>query len=110
MAKVMTVAEYLTHAIDMSGKSQKEIAREVGWQKPNMISMVKQGITKVPIEKAPALAKACGVDPAAFLGIVMREYFPEVWTVINKNLGYVLTEEERKMIDEFRASKETETS
>lgn len=103
----ITVAEFLSQAIDISGKSQKDIAREAGWQKPNVLSMMKQGITKVPLDKVPALAKACGVDPAHFLQIAMMEYQPAVWEVIIKTIGEPLSEDEKKLLEEYRSQRDS---
>ncbi|MDX5412867.1 MAG: helix-turn-helix domain-containing protein [Rhodobacterales bacterium] len=103
MARQMTVAEYLSQAISLSGKSQREISQEVGWNNPNVLSMMKQGITKVPVEKAPALAKALGVDQSVFLRLVMNEYMPEAWGVIRKFSGELLTEEELELIKKHRS-------
>ena len=36
-------------------KTQREIATEIGYDKPNMISMFKTGEAKVPLCKIPAL-------------------------------------------------------
>lgn len=105
MAKQMTVAEYLTQAIAISGKSQREIAQEVGWNSANVLSMMKQGITKVPVEKAPDLAKSIGVDQSVFLRIVMNEYMPEAWAVIRKFSGDLLTEEELELVKKHRVAK-----
>lgn len=102
MAKPQTVAELLTKAIDISGKTQKEIAAEVGWPKPNILSMMKQGLTKVPIDKVPALAKACGIDESMLLQVAMIEYMPATWAVIQRNCGVILTDEEKRIIDEHR--------
>ena len=71
MSKQMTVAEYLSHAIYLSGKTQREIAQEAGFNKPNVLSMMKQGLTKVPIYSIPLLAKACSVDPVHFMRLAM---------------------------------------
>ena len=98
----LTVAEYLTKAIELSGRTQREIAREVGYPKPNVISMMKQGQTKVPIEKAPLFAKACGVDPAFFLRLVLQEYFPDAWAAIFKTFGETLTANEMAMVEAYR--------
>lgn len=98
----LTVSEYLTKAIELSGKTQREIAREVGYPKPNVISMMKQGQTKVPIEKAPLFAKACGVDPAFFLRLVLQEYFPDAWVAIHKTFGEALTVNERALVEAYR--------
>lgn len=105
----ITVAEFLTQAIELSGKTQREIAQEAGWEKPNVLSMMKQGITKVPIDRIPGLAKACGVDQALMVRIVMQEYMPEIWAVIVANAGETLSKEERKHLEEFRMERDTVT-
>lgn len=44
-------------------KNQTEIAREAGFTNPNMISMLKQGTTKLALDRVAALARALEVDP-----------------------------------------------
>ncbi len=73
MTARMTVAEYLAKMIEISEKTQKQIAHDVGYTRPNVLSMMKRGLIKVPVDKAPALARALNVDPAYFLGL---EQFP----------------------------------
>lgn len=104
MAKThrLTVAEYLTKAIELSGKTQREVAREVGYEKPNIVSMMKHGQTRVPLEKAPLFARACGVDPTFFLRLVLEEYHPKAAKIVRDTLGEPLTENERKLIDLYR--------
>lgn len=63
--------------------------------------------TRIPLYRVPALAKACGVDPAVFLRITMMEYMPEVWEVISANAGEVFSKEEREVLEKFRAERET---
>ena len=43
MTARMTVAEYLAKMIEISEKTQKRIAHEVGYTRPNVLSMMKQG-------------------------------------------------------------------
>jgi DNA-binding CsgD family transcriptional regulator len=81
-AATISVADYLQQAITLSGKSQSEIAREAGFAKPNVITMFKQGLTKVPLSKVGALAKAMGVDPMHLFKLVMNEYEPDTWASI----------------------------
>lgn len=105
MKNRITVAEYLTQQINLSGKSQVEIAQEVGYDKANVITMFKQGKTRLPINKAPAFAKALGVDPVHMLRLVMNEYSPETWAVIDKYIGKSLvTESEAAILDIVRES------
>ena len=102
-----SVAQRLEEAIDRSGKSQREIARDVGYQRANIISMMKNGETKVPIEKAPLLAKACGIDPADFTRHVLEEYHPAAWATLAELFGKPLTRREKACIDAYREIVET---
>lgn len=76
------VARFLNDAINQSAKSQLEIAREVGFPKPNMITMVKQGRTKMLITKVKLMADALGIDPKYLLRLCLEEYQPGNWAVI----------------------------
>jgi transcriptional regulator with XRE-family HTH domain len=94
----VTVAEFLSKQIDKSGLTQREIAERVGYAKPNVISMMKLGQTKIPVDKAPAFAKALGVDPAHFMGLVLQEYMPEVWKTLEDVFGEALTDREKAFV------------
>lgn len=99
----VSVADYITQQIAMSGKPQKEIAEELNYDKPNIITMFKQGKTKVPLNKVPMLAKSLGVDPVHFLRIVLLEYAPEIWEVLDAVVGReMITENERKILGIIR--------
>lgn len=89
----ISVADYVTQQIMLSGKSQKEIAEEIGYQKPNIITMFKKGDTKVPINKVSELATALGVDPVHFLRVVLTEYSPSTWEVLEKIMGTTMVSE-----------------
>lgn len=80
------VAEYLTAQIKLRGKSQLEIASECGFDKPNMITMIKQGKSKLPISKIGLMAKSLGIDPTHLYMLVMSEYEPENWKVIQDSV------------------------
>jgi hypothetical protein len=99
-----SVANYLTHQLRLCGKTQKQVAAEVGYEKPNIITMMKRGQTKVPLEKVPALARALGVDPVHFLRIAMLEYAPENWRVIEEAFGFVVTRHERELVETVRSA------
>lgn len=98
----ITVAEYLTNQIGVCGKSQKDIAWETGYARPNIITMFKQGVTKVPVSAAPKLAKAIGSDPAFFLHLVLEEYHPDLLQTIEDTLGGFTTPNEAHMLHIFR--------
>lgn len=77
-----TVADYLKWAISFSGRTQSAIASDVGFGKANMISMMKSGTTRVPIDRILALAAATGTEPGPFLALAMREYMPATWNYL----------------------------
>jgi hypothetical protein len=97
-----TVASELAEMIERCGKTHKQIAHEAGFPRPNVISMMKTGEMKVPIDKAPALATACGGDPVTFTRRVMEEYEPAAWAALEMTLGEPLTAAERDLLDLYR--------
>lgn len=98
------VAEFLKNQIDMCGKAQNEIAYEIGYNKPNIITMFKQGLTKLPIVKVGPMAKAIGVDPARLMRLVLEEYMPDTWGAIQETVGFLVTENEREFITTLRSA------
>jgi transcriptional regulator with XRE-family HTH domain len=82
----MTVAEYLNAQIDLCGKSQADIAAEMGLEKPNVITMFKQGKSKLPLSRVGAMAKALNIDPTFLFQLVMSEYEPDTWAAIQGDI------------------------
>jgi ribosome-binding protein aMBF1 (putative translation factor) len=89
------VARYITEAIQRSGKSQLQISKEVGFDKPNMITMIKQGRTKLPLDRMEALALALEVEKFELIHLTMREYHPGAWVSIRQTLSETPTEQWR---------------
>ncbi|MES0824984.1 helix-turn-helix domain-containing protein [Ruegeria sp. SCP11] len=54
-------------------KSQAEIAAQVGYVNPNMITMIKQGSSKVALDRVPALAKALECDAAYLMRLAIEQ-------------------------------------
>lgn len=102
----VTVAEYLTQQINLCGKTQSEIAREAGFGKPNIITMLKQGTTKVPTIKIGPLARALEVDPLHLFKLVMNEYEPDTWDMIQDMIlkQPFVTRNEMEIIELIRTS------
>jgi hypothetical protein len=99
----LSVAEFLTLKIDSSDKSQSEIARELGYPNQNIITMFKQGRTKLPIPKVPAVAKALDCDPLHLLKVVLTEYAPDTWAVIEGVMGRnIVTDSEMEVVNVVR--------
>ncbi|TVO60555.1 XRE family transcriptional regulator [Denitromonas ohlonensis] len=101
--KKITIAKFLTRTIEASHKTQKEIATEIGYENPNIITMFKTGATKLPMTTVGPMATALGVDPAYLLRLALSEYCAETYNAIERCLGSpILTERERLMIESFR--------
>jgi len=103
--KPKSVAEYLSWQIHLCGKKQLEIAEEVGFPKPNIITMIKQGKTKLPLDKVGKFAKAIEVDPIHLFKLCMQEYMPDTWKEIERMIDQpVLTTNELEFIEIIRES------
>lgn len=102
----MSVAEYITHQINLCGKTQAMVAKESGFPQANIISMLKNGTTKVPLSKVSAIAKSIGVDPMYLFRMVMAEYQPELWSAIESLVMSqgVFTQNEMDIIKVVRES------
>lgn len=97
------VAQFLTQALASSGKTQREIAQELGYENANIITMFKQGLTKVPLAKAGSLAKALDVDPVFFFKLLLREYAPETLSAIEEFFETsFLTKSEQNLLGSYR--------
>lgn len=105
VGKPTNVAEYLMAQINLCGKSQAAIAKDVGFKMPNMITMLKSNLTKLPIDKVGLMAKSLGVDAVHLYKLCMAEYYPDTWKVIQGMLDQpVFTANEIEFIDVLRQS------
>ena len=103
--KPRSVAEYITMQIGLCGKSQLDIAKTAGFDKPNIITMIKQGKTKLPLDKIGKFAKAIEVDPVYLFGLCMNEYWPDTWASLQQFLGKTtVTQNEGEFISVIRES------
>jgi hypothetical protein len=101
------VAECIAKQIDIQatlGKTQRQIAIEVGYHRPNMISMMRHGEVKVPIDKVPALARALNMDPAFLMRLTLQQYWPKSAEAIAHVFGSILTRNEVKMLEVIRSA------
>lgn len=64
--------------------------------------MFKQGTTRVPVEKVPALADALEVDRVDMLNMWLAEYAPAIKEVLESNLGMATSKNERSWISRLR--------
>src|SRR5690349_5937385 len=98
-----SVADIIGQALDYTGKIQKEVADELGYPTPNVISMFRQGKMKVPLEKVPALAAALELDPRDLLLAAMTEYAPATLRALTQVFGSFPTANETAILEFVRA-------
>lgn len=86
-----------------STKSQSEIATEAGFVNPNMISMIKGGSNKLPLDRVPSLARALDCDAAFLLGLALEQAVGETQThAIVDVLGAPVSANELEWLSEIR--------
>ena len=93
------IANYLEKQIEaLKGtKSQREIAGEIGYESPNLISMFKRGEARVPLDKIPLLAKALYVHPSHLFRLALQQYSgPNKGDVVAAIFGNLATENEER--------------
>lgn len=97
------VAAYISAAIERSGKTQGEIAAEAGFPRSSVLSMIKQGQTKMPLARIPQMARALEVDPLEFLRLALGEYMPELLATCDEMYGYAaFNDAERELVARLR--------
>ena len=100
-----TVVEMVSEAISRSSKSQGQIAQECGFERPNVVSMLKQGRMKVPIARVGQVARALDLDPVVLLRTVMLEYVPDAWSAIEEVMAVsAVTRHEWALLRSLRAA------
>jgi DNA-binding transcriptional regulator YdaS (Cro superfamily) len=78
--------ETAAELIATCGKSQKELANLLGYHNANVITMFKQGSTRIPANKVVPLARAAGVLPGPLLRAWFRAYMPAVLPDIDAHM------------------------
>jgi hypothetical protein len=99
----ISVADFITQKLAESDKTQCEISDLCGFENANVVSMIKTGRTKLPINRIGPFAKAIEVDPAYLLRLVLCEYLPETWLAIEEVMQTpILSRNEAELIRTFR--------
>lgn len=83
-------------------KIQKQIADEAGFLSVNMLSIVKSGATKLPLDRVPALAKALECDPARLFILAVEQQDTALAVAIRDIFQMAVTANEAIWIEELR--------
>jgi len=98
----VSIAGYLTEVIAQSPLSQQEIAKSIGYEKSEIISMFNRGEARVPLEKVPSLAKVLNLDLAFLFRLALQQYWAGDQNVLDEVFGGVPTSAERRLIAIYR--------
>jgi hypothetical protein len=84
-------------------KTQAAIAAEAGFRSPNMLAMIKSGATKLPLDRAPSLARALECDPALVFRMALEQLGEDTTAAaIEKVFGAVITSNEADWLTTVR--------
>ena len=92
----------LERAINASDKTQTEIAMMCGYNNPNVITMIKRGSSRLPLDKVATIAQALDLDPAELMKEWIATYIPEAKRDMETHLLIDMTPEERSWIRGLR--------
>lgn len=84
--------------------TNQDIANRLGYANANVISMIKKGRTKLPLDKVKKMADALGVDRARLLRMALSEYMGDAYKDIVEVLGEPTTQNERVLLQVWRSS------
>lgn len=99
----LSVSELIRLGLDDSGMTNVEFSQRLGYDKPNVIAMIKKGDMRLPHSKVLAASQALGLDPVFLLRKVITESDAELWASIEKIMGDAfVSAEEMKLIQFIR--------
>ena len=83
-----TIPQFLAFHIRRSGLTQREVARACGFLRPNIVSMIQSGETRLPLERLGAMARVLDVDPAALFSAWMATHYGDTWRELSPQLSW----------------------
>lgn len=84
-------------------KTQGEISIEAGFANANMMTFLKNGRNKVPLDRVPSLAKALEVEPAYLMRLTLEQAVGSTAAkAITEIFGTPATKNEQEWLSELR--------
>ena len=86
-------------------KTQAKIAEEAGFSRANMLSMIRTGATRLPLDRVPALAAALECDPTRLFMLALQQRGGDtteaaIWSIF----GTLVSENEVAWLEEIRSA------
>src|SRR5471030_1981767 len=68
------------------GKTDEQVAQEVGFDRVTTFAMIKQGTIKLPVQEVAQFASALSIEPANLLRQLLAEAMPDVLAAVDSML------------------------
>ncbi|MCK1543295.1 helix-turn-helix transcriptional regulator [Bradyrhizobium sp. 179] len=104
-ASGIKIHEFIAAQLEIAktmGKTQRDVAEAIGYDKPNPVNMMAKGTMKVPLDKVPLLARALNVDAGFLFRLALNQYWPDAADAIAQIFGTPLTKNEKEIIEFIR--------
>lgn len=75
------------------------IAEEAGFEAPNIVTLIKQGKAKLPMDRVGTMTRALEADPVELRHICLEEYQPATWRAVKPAWSRILRQ--RSALDRF---------
>ena len=95
-------ATHLDRALRASSRTREDISARVGLSRVSHLTMMANGLTRVPLHRIPALSAALDVRCSEFLFTALEEYYPEVHQVLTDILALPLDRDEEELVCLYR--------
>ena len=105
--EVSRLAKFLSdRLVEIQGvRSQREIANIAGFTNANMITMLKQGYTKLALDRVGGLAKALDVNKADLMLLALEQFFDPA-TIREIGTAFTdFTDDERRIVSLWRIAR-----
>lgn len=102
-------AKFLSSALDnISGTmTQQEVGYALGYTQPSIMSIMKMGRAKMPLDKIAPLARVLGVDRSRLFRLALAQYYEgEALANIAECLTGELPEDEERFLRKYRLMKD----
>lgn len=88
--------------LKLEGRHANEIARDIGFDRPQYFYMLMNGNMPVPTARIPAIARALRVDPKHLFRLKMEEEWKDEIELLRTFFDEVLTNNEKALVKTFR--------
>ncbi|WP_301583725.1 hypothetical protein [Halomonas alkaliantarctica] len=97
-----SVSDFVVKRQKELGLANADLANALGYSNHNVITMIRSGKTRLPLDKVRPMASILDVDLAWLFRAVMSEYVPDTLAAIEQSLGAFTSQNERNLLEVWR--------